>query len=121
MTDGELRALQSALARYDDSTKMRDYWGREVPVKYSELRTLIGEVVELRAENARSLDVWLRHETVQPDGEVYATVRSVLRENERMQSCLLAIHRIAAERLAATDNTDEAAVLWIIINATEGK
>jgi hypothetical protein len=106
---------------------------------------LIAEVRRLREENARSLDAWLRHEGIQPDGEMCATVSSVLAENERLREEIDEWHRIserwgrasgkqygklatirdlANARLADTAHMasiQEAETLWAIVAATEGE
>lgn len=106
---------------------------------------LIAEVRRLREENARSLDAWLRHEGIQPDGEMRATVSSVLAENERLREeidewhriserwgrasgkqygKLAAIRDLANARLADTAHMasiQEAETLWAIVAATEGE
>jgi len=81
-------------------------------------------VRRLREELARLESAWLVHETIQPDGELGATVGDVVRENERLSNHLASVLRIANDRLAAKDSMasiQEAETLWEIVRAAEEK
>lgn len=54
----------------------------------SDVPALVAEVRRLQEENAMLQRVWLMHETIQPDGELAATLTDVVRENERLRDVL---------------------------------
>lgn len=125
------------------------FWNREdaafIAASREAVPALIAEVRRLREENARSMDARLRHEGIQPDGEMRATVSSVLAENERLREEIDEWHRIserwgrafgreygkfdtiralANARLADTAHMasiQEAETLWAIVAVTEGE
>ncbi len=83
-------------------------------------------VRELLAEVDRLQAAWLGYETIQPNGELRATVSDILAENEMLsrrldaqRDALVAIRRIASRRIEATSSLDEAATLWEIVRAAE--